>query len=875
MLRNKLLLLCCLLFVLPLITSAAQEPFWPGVAYDPAVPTIKAVLGHDHGEKITTPQQVLKYLDALSAAAPERTRLVHYATSWEGRPLKYLVISSLDNMSQLEANQDRMQKLVDPRLGDDESQQQLLRQTKPVSWLSYGVHGDEISSTDAALLAMYHLLAAQGDETVERILTESIVVLDPSQNPDGRARFVQHFEQNLGLQPAIHQLAAEHQQGWPGGRTNHYLFDMNRDWFALTQPETRGRIKHFQKFFPVVHADVHEMEVDSSYYFPPPAEPYNPFISDRQLSNLNLYGKGNAAAFDQFDFDYFTREIFDAHYAGYGDTWPAFHGSIGMTFEMASARGLVQRKDNGELLSYKDGVHRHFVSSMSTMQTTATNAQKLLKDLVEYRSNALSDERLYIFSEGDRSLQRKLANKLTAQGIEVHRLQSTTRACGKSHSAGSYVVNAGQPAGWLVRTLLDADSPIDKAFWQEKEKNRAQGIAVDLYDVLAWSMPGLYGLEPTICQRKLEGLVLYDPKTPTHQRPTEAKFAYVIPNNTSASMQFLAAGLRQGMPILNVDAEFTLPGRDFARGTLVIKVASLEEGMLHQLSQLAQQFDVELVPTDSSWTTAGANFGSPQVTQLKAPQIALVWDEPTYANAAGNTRFVIERQIGYPVTTIRTPYLASRDLSYFDVLFIPEGGDYAGELGESGRKNLTAWVDNGGVLITAGSATQLLLENGLGLLSTKLEANQDASLQDGGKTELAVASIIDTEDEYLKIVSKGAIKPDYVPGVIVRGRVDHEHWLAAGVADTVNLVLNGSDIYTPLKHGNGINVVRYAASEELLQGGYLWEQNRSQLAYKPAVMARSVGAGEVIAFTTDPAFRGYLDGLHVMLGNAIFKAPSR
>lgn len=875
MLRIQFVVLYCLLFVLSPNASATQQPFWPGATYDPAIPTIKAVLGHDHGEKITTPEQVLKYLGALSAAASSRTRLVHYATSWEGRPLKYLVISSPENMSHLEENQDRMQKLVDPRLGDAESRERLLRQTKPVSWLAYGVHGDEISSTDAALLAMYHLLAAQADETVERILSESIVVLDPSQNPDGRARFVQHFEQNLGLQPAIHQLAAEHQQAWPGGRTNHYLFDMNRDWFALTQPETRGRIKHFQKFFPVVHADIHEMEVDSSYYFPPPAEPYNPFISGQQLSNLNLYGKGNAKAFDQFNFDYFTREIFDARYAGYGDTWPAFHGAIGMTFEMASARGLVQRKDNGELLSYRDGVHRHFVSSMATMQTTATNGQKLLRDLVEYRAGALADERLYIFSKGDRSLQRKLADKLTAQGIEVHRLQSTTRACGKSHPAGSYVVKAGQPAGWLVRTLLDANSPIDKAFWQEKEKLRAEGIAVDLYDVLAWSMPGLYGLAPNICQRNLDGLVPYDPKTPTYQLPAEAKFAYVVPNNTSASMQFLAAALRHGLPVLNVDAEFTLAGRDFARGTLVIKVANLDGGVHHQLSQLARHFDVELVPTDNSWTSAGVNFGSPQVTELKAPQIALVWDEPTYANAAGNTRFVIERQLGYPVTTIRTPYLASRDLAYFDVLFIPEGGDYAAELGESGRENIKAWVDNGGVLITAGSATHLLLEDGLGLLSTKLEANQDANLDDKKETKLAVASTIDTEDEYLKIVSEGAIKPDYIPGVIARGRVDHEHWLAAGVGDTVNLVLDGSDIYTPLKHGNGSNVVRYAASEELLQGGYLWKENRSQLAYKPAVMARHFGAGEVIAFTTDPAFRGYLDGLHVMLGNAIFKGPSR
>tara|TARA_R110002072_G_scaffold51389_10_gene137975 strand:- start:5348 stop:7987 length:2640 start_codon:yes stop_codon:yes gene_type:complete len=867
------LVTCLCLFLSP--AFAEEKPFWPGVSYDPAVPTLKSVLGHNHGEKITTPGQVLKYLAAIHAANPERTRLVQYATSWEGRPLKYLVISSASNMQQLEVNQDRMRVLADLRQIDEQTRENLLRQTIPVSWLSYGVHGDEISSTDAALLAMYHLLAAQNDETAEKILNDTIVVLDPSQNPDGRARFVHHFEQNLGLEPAVHQLAAEHRQNWPGGRTNHYFFDMNRDWFALTQPETRGRVEHFQKFFPVVHADVHEMGVDNSYYFPPPAEPYNPFISEPQLKNLNLYGKGNASAFDRFNFDYFTRETFDAHYAGYGDTWPAFHGAIGMTFEMASARGLVQRKDNGELLTYRDGVHRHFVSSIATMLTTATNGQKLLKDLVDYRASALSNEQLYIFSTGDQSLRRKLADKLTAQGIEVHTLKNTTRACGTSHPAGSYVVKAGQPAGWLVRTLLDANSPIEAEFWKEKEKQRALGLPVNLYDVLAWSMPGLYGLDASICERNLDGLVLYDPKTPLNQNLDNAKFAYLIPNNTSGSMQFLAAALKSGLPVLNVDAAFTMSGREYARGTLAIKVAELSDEMRSRVIELAQQFDVEMVTAEGSWTTAGVNFGSRQVTQLKAPRIALVWDEPTYSNAAGNTRFVIERQLGYPVTTIRTRYLASRDLAYFDVLIIPEGGDYADEMGKAGQDNLKAWVKNGGVLITAGSASYLLMDEGLRLLATRLEANQDTIAEDKVEGSLAVATTIKSEAEYLKLLSEGAVTPDYVPGVIVRGKVNHDHWLASGVGDTVNLVLGGSDIYTPLKHGSGTNVVRYAAADNLLQGGYLWEENRAQLAYKPSIMARSIGAGEVIAFTTDPAFRGYLDGLHVMLGNAIFKGPSR
>ena len=865
----------CVLFLLtfPLFGAASDQAFSPGTTYDAGIPTLKAVLGHDHGEKITTPDQALKYIDALTAAAPERTKLVHYATSWEGRPLKYLVISNAANIKNLDTNQALTQQLADARRYESDELGQLVEKIKPVSWLSYGVHGNEISSTDAALLAMYHLLAAKDDTTVKTILNESIVVLDPAQNPDGRARFVHHYQQNVGLKPAVHQLSAEHREAWPGGRTNHYLFDMNRDWFALTQPETRGRVAHYLKFYPVVHADVHEMGVDQSYYFPPPAEPFNPHISPRQIENLKLYGRGNAKAFDRHNFDYFTREIFDAHYPGYGDTWPTFQGATGMTFEMASARGLVQRKDTGELLTYRDGVHRHFASSIATMLTTAANGPRLLKDLAQYRAAALDDDRNYIFSSGDPSLRHKLATTLHDQGIEVSFMANATRACGKSHPAGSMVVKAGQPAGHLVRTLLDADSPIAAEFWQEQERKRENGIEVGLYDMLAWSLPGLYGLNTEICDRSLDGLTDYPLQRKRFGNYQQASFAYLVPNQTSASMQFLAALLQTNYSVINVDDSFVMNGREFSRGTLVIKAAGEAQAFHDTLHQLAQRFDVELVATDSSWTTSGVNFGSPQASKLSAPEVALAWDVPTNSNAAGNTRFVIERLLGYPVTTIRTAYLGSRELAYFDVLIFPEGGDYAAVLGKGGLDNIRAWVENGGVLITAGSATSLLMSDGLDLLATHLEANLDA-VED--VTEGAVkGSTIDTESEYQKILSEGTTWPDNVPGVIIRGDVDKDHWLAAGVADNLNFILEGNDIYTPLKHDQGVNVVRYAESDRILHGGYLWKENRDQLAFKPAVMARGVGAGEVIGFANDPAFRGYLDGLHVMLGNAIFKGPSR
>ena len=855
--------------------SAAVPEFWPNTVFDEKVPTLVQVLGHDHGEKITPPDEVIDYLKALQAYAPGQTRLVEYATSWQGRPLVYMVISSEANMAKLEQNQANMQQLIDPRIMEEDEAKFLINKTLPVTWLSYGVHGDEISSSDAALLTAYYLLAASQSDMVNKILDSSYVVIDPSQNPDGRARFVESFRQTVGIEPAIHPLAAEHRQVWPGGRYNHYLFDMNRDWFAITQPESKGRIAHYQQFHPVVHADIHEMGVNESYYFPPPVEPLNPHISDAQKRNLDLYGKGNASAFDDFKFDYFTREVFDAYYPGYGDTWPGFQGAIGMTFEMASARGLAQLRSSGETLTYRDGIHRHFVASMATMLTTARHGNRLLNDYVDYRRSALGDKTQYIFRNGDPSLQKKLVDLLVAQGVEVQQFSQETRACGWRYDKGAFVVKAGQPTGRLVRTLLDAESPIEESFWEEQERKREAGLEVELYDILAWSLPALFNVEVVNCGSRLDNLVPYEAgQSDSRYEVREAKLAYLVPANTSASIQFLSAALRTGLHVEHAARVFTMLGQEFPAGTLIFKVRDNDQNLREALEGLANQYAVEVFSTDSGWTASGVNFGSSSVKRIKPPRVAIAWDEPTVPTSAGNTRFVIEALFGYPTTPVRTEDLASPEIKYFDVVILPNGYGYEDVLGERGLENLGRWVRDGGTLITSAAATRLLLSDGLDMLNTHLEANLDVDDDDEAVEGLAAGSIIDSDLDYQQLLSSGPGKPDYVPGVLVQGKTDENHWLAGGVAPTLNFMLAGNDVYTPLKHGDGTNLVSFFREDELVVGGYLWEENRSQLAYKPAVMTREVGNGLVVGFTTDPTFRGYLDGLHVLLGNAIFKGPA-
>jgi hypothetical protein len=361
-------------------------------------------------------------------------------------------------MARIDEIKSDMQRLANPGQTTAAQAQEIIKNQPAVTWLSYGIHGNEISSTEAAMLTAYHLLASRGDARVANIMRDTVVVIDPMQNPDGRDRFIHHFETSEGLVPDSDRISAEHNEPWPGGRTNHYFFDMNRDWFIMTQPETQGRVKILQEWYPVSFVDAHEMGSDSTYYFAPEAIPYNPHLAADQRASLALFGKNNARWFDTFGLDYYTREVFDAFYPGYGASWPSYFGSIAMTYEQASARGLVVRQYDGNDLTFAYTIRNHFVTSLATAETTAENRQKFLTEFYDYRASAIEEGksgsiRSYILpSQADQAAANKLAALLVRQGIEVGRSSSSFDACGKSYKSGALVINTAQPAKRFIRT---------------------------------------------------------------------------------------------------------------------------------------------------------------------------------------------------------------------------------------------------------------------------------------------------------------------------------------------------------------------------------------------------------------------------------------
>jgi hypothetical protein len=892
---------CFLLFAGALVGSSAGFEFWPGAVYDPAVPTAQKVLGYDFGERISSPADIVKYFHALAAAEPARLKIFEYGKTWEGRELIYAAIGSEANLRRLAEIRTGVEKLHDPRKTSAAEAQKLIDSLPSILWLAYGVHGNEISSPDAAMATAYHLLAARNDKLVADVLANTLTIINPLQNPDGRNRFVHDFEINLGLEPDPNPLAAEHSEAWPGGRTNHYSFDLNRDWIGITQPETIGHVKALQDWYPQVFIDLHEMGTDATYYFTPEADPYNPYLTKEQHDDLYWFGKNNAKYFDLFGFRYFTREEYDAFYPGYGASWPFYLGGLAMTYENGSTRGLVVRRADDTTIAFRETVRRHFVTSVASCEVAAHNRRQLLEMFYRYQVSALEEAgkrpvREYILPRrGDTSAVDKLAQLLVLQGVEVDRSAAEFSVDGKPYPAGSYVVRLAQPEARLVEDLLAPQVSMDDKFLSEEERRRKLRQRSEIYDVTAWSLPLQFNVECVASNTRTEsGLERVKPgAVPAGQVEGKASVAYLVPWGTAASARLLAGALRDGLRVLSTDKKFTQNGRVYPDGTLIVMVKDNPSDLHETLRKLAAATRAEVVATDTSWVDDGPNFGSSRVVYMKPPAIAIAWDRPTNATSAGQTRFVLERQFGYPTTVVRTQQLAGADLSRFQAIVLPEaaGEGYAAVLGANGARRLHDWVEAGGTLIAIGSAVSYLGGNGFLAISQENApapaaagtgagrggrgaADATAPAEGRGGAAAAPGQLFATESDMEKAAQPDAQAPWPAHGFLAKAKVNPDHWIAAGVPGTVYALVSGSGIYTPIKVNQGVNAAYFAAADQVMASGYSWEEFRKQLAFKPLVVVQRAGRGNVIGFTADPNYRASLDGMNLLFLNAIFRGAA-
>ncbi|MDZ7778509.1 MAG: M14 family zinc carboxypeptidase [Gemmatimonadota bacterium] len=854
---------------------APPQALAPGTTYDASIPTLEEVVGHEVHEEITTPNDVVRYMEALAEAAPDRTRLLQYAESWEGRPLLVLVIGAAERIARLDEVRADLERLAHPEGLSESDAEALIARTPVVTALMHGIHGNEISSTGAAMAEAYHLLAAEDDPVVDLVLEESLVLVDPSENPDGRARFVHEDLQARARWPSPESYSAEHDEPWPGGRVNHYLFDLNRDMFIQSQPETRGRTELFLDFWPHIVVDLHEMSGNSTYFFPPTAEPTNPWYGERQLALMDVFGRANAAAFDERGFSYFNRNVYDLFYPGYVDGWPTGHGALGMTYEQASARALVLERDDGDLLTYGDGVLHHFTAALTTAETAARNRERILRDYLAYRRDGIEMGRegtaeLVLHSAHDPGAAERLARLMVRNGIEVREATGSVSVGDRTLPArGTYILPLAQPASRLARNLLDRHVPMDPEFVERQIERRARRESDEIYDLTAWSQSLLWDVEvlESVDATGVAGPAL-EAERPERATPLpEATVGYLMPWSTTTAAAVTEA-LREGIRIRAAGGAFELDGRSYGVGTAIVRVAENDDDLPERLGRIAGRHGAEVVPIDDSYVTEGVSLGSASARALREPKVLLVYDRPGSTYSVGWARYVLERRYGQRTTAVRTSALAQAPLPEYDVIVFPSG-NYSGAVSDGLVDDLRDWVSEGGTLITMAGSTAWATR--AGLLSTHAERRGGRAPDEEPPAEGTPEQPID----YLEAIVPEDEAPASVPGAILSVVLDTEHWLAAGTDGEIGALVEGSRVFTPLTLDDGTNVGRYGSLDDLVLSGIVWEEGRPQLANKGFLLHEPSGSGQVVAFAEDPNYRAYAEATMLLFMNAVLLGPGR
>lgn len=859
---RRFLLLCAVLFgaVTPV---RAQHSYSTSSSYDPAVATPQSVLGYNVGDKFTPHHLIMRYVDRL-AATSKRVHVDTVARTFEGRELLSVVITGEANQGRIAQIRSDAARLADPRGASATELNAIVARMPSIVWLGYTVHGGEASGAEAALAFMYQL-AAGNDPQTRAILDSTVVVFDPIQNPDGHERHAQDVMRARGaFGPTPSPASLVHQGTWPGPRTNHYYFDMNRDYYVQSQPETRGRIKVFRTWFPHVDVDLHEMGSNSTYFFPPSMDPINKIIPQVIKDWWNIYAAANGAAFDAHGWSYFRREGYDQFYPGYGDSWPLFNGAVGMTYEEASSNGGAIRRTDGTVLTLKEAAHHHYTTSFATAFTTAQNRERRVRDYLTFRQNAITEgsrgAHVVALVRDRQGRADSLAQRLLDNGIEVMQVQrdesfpnATPFLSGMrsgSFPRGTYIIEYAQPSGRLARSILEPDAQLDSTFLHEEEEHREVGINARFYDLTAWSMPYTFRVNAFLLPAVPASVTrISQVAVAPAVNLQNARVSYVFEPGSEASIRMLAGLLADSVRVHFAQKWFKAGDETFPQGAFVVRVAANNERVHDIVRKHALASGAHVVALNSGLVTEGTDLGSNSVFPVRTPRVALVGGEGVSGNSFGASWYAFDQRMHFPVTNIPLSSVGSSAIDEFNVIVLPS----AFSIEQSTADRLASWVRAGGVLITMDGSTQWLSGDKVGI--SRLRARRDSTRADN---------------------QPGAPLPAGVPGAIVRVVADTLSPLTAGVDEPVFTALVFSDrVYkTPKDFRPGEVVIRYSGEKNLRVAGYLWPEVPARLADTPYLWTERVGRGRVIAFAGDPNFRDMWRGMYPLFANAVLLGGS-
>jgi len=833
----------------PCFSQVNLDYYLPRGEMEPGIPEPKAFFGHEIGEWHLSHDKLTWYLKEL-AERSDRVEYQEYATSYENRPLFHLVITSPENHRRLEEIRLEHLKLSDP----DRSSSLPVGEMPLVVRLGYGVHGNESSASNASVLVAYFLAASRSGK-VSDYLDSMVILLDPCLNPDGFNRHASWVNMHKSMVPMRDGNSRGFSEPWPGGRTNHYWFDLNRDWILLQHPETRGRVRVFHDWKPNVVTDHHEMGASSSFFFQPgvPSR-INPHTPQRTSDLTRRIGLYHARALDWIGTLYFTEERFDDFYYGKGSSYPDVNGSVGILFEQAGTRGFERETSRGRL-SFPYAIRNQVRVSLSTLEASLD----MRKDLLEHQRWFYRDsERLfkesdvegYLFGEnGDPSTLNSFLEVLLQHRIEVRRIQEpiTLNATTFTPSA-SFLVPMDQPQIRLVKSLFEPVLEFTDSLF---------------YDISAWTLPYAFNIPyESITSAANVSRVAGEPllkveSSSGHFHTDSNAVGYMMPWNDYHAPGALYSIQQAGLITQVAEAPIGYGKRNiersFGAGTIFIPLEKqfLDPPEIEKiLRNTALETGIDIYSLTTSYTSEGVDMGSQRLLPLTRPKILLLTGEGVSSLEAGEIWHLLDTRMGIPVVLTELQRLNQIDLSAYTHILMPSGG--YGEISDAGKQELERWVKRGGTVIALKSANRWLAENGFSDLKFKTQQRDTTTLRPYGELNL----------------ERGATR---ISGTIFEAEIDLTHPIGFGLdRDRIPLFRNSTLIAEPLYKPYAVPV-RY--TQDPLLSGYVQDDTYNELRGTPAVMVSSLGAGRIISFMDNPNFRGFLYGANRLFMNAIFFGP--
>jgi hypothetical protein len=836
-----------LLLCLTTTVAIAQVPltyYLPqNVTYDKKVPSPQEFLGFQVGEQHASHDQIVAYMKELDRSS-DRVSVQEYARTYENRPCLLLTISSAENLKNIERIRKEHLKLSDP----SQSATMNVENMPAIVWMGYSVHGNEPSGANANLMVSYFLAAAQGPE-VDNMLRNTVILVDPAINPDGIQRFSTWANANKSNTLVSDNNSREFSEPWPNGRTNHYWFDLNRDWLPLQHNESKGRLQRFHEWKPLILTDHHEQGTNATFFFQPGipsrTNPLTPQSNQDLTAKMGVY---HAEALDKIGSLYFTKEAYDDFYYGKGSTYPDINGSIGILFEQASSRGHAQESANG-VLTFPFTIRNQVVTSFSTLKAAQEMRVELLNNQRNFYKNALAQAKsdpvkAYVFGSADsKATSWHLLDILRRHQIEVYQLGADVSKDGvKFKKDESYIVPLAQSQYTTIKAIFTKQTKFGDSLF---------------YDISAWTFPLAFNLPYAELSsvNNLAGARIDQAGFPQGKMlGAKSEYAYLFEWNEFYAPRLLnelfKAGVRAKVSQRSFSMNLNGGIKQFDYGTILIQTANqpVSSNELHTLlSKLADENAVDVHAVNTGMTE-GINLGSSNFKNVEQPKIALLTGAGINNNDAGEVWHLLDQRFQMPPTLLELSLLNRISLDKYNVLIMADGNYSA--IAESGKEELKRWIKNGGVLIAQGDANRWTTTAGINSIKYKERKNKDTTAFRDYNTQQEVA---------------GA---GYIPGAIFKTRLDKTHPIGYGIRDsTVPVFREGTGMFEKPKNPFATPV---AYTDKPLLAGYISKDNENELKGSASVICSSFGRGQVISFSDNPNFRAFWFGTSKLFMNAVF-----